>query len=382
MKAIRVSACALLAASLVACSDKAEDPPVGGYVPQTRTYYIAADEVDWEFAPTGVNQITGESLAGNLFYDVYLGPAMRKSLYREYTDATFTTLRPVAPEWEHLGTLGPVIRGVVGDTIVIHFKNNTSFPASVHPHNVLYAKDSEGAPYQDGTSGADTADDAVQPLSTHVYTWHVPARAGPAEMDGSSILSMYHSHVDETRDTNSGLIGPMIITRAENARPDGTPNDVDREFVNLFTVFNENVSLQIDANIQANIDAGGICTTAQVDPPAPTVCNELNPDFVESNLKHSINGYIFGNLPGLTMRAGERVRWYLMGMGTEVDLHTPHWHGQTVTVAGMRTDVTSLLPATMVVANMVPDNPGEWLYHCHVNDHIDAGMIATFTVTP
>jgi FtsP/CotA-like multicopper oxidase with cupredoxin domain len=34
----------------------------------------------------------------------------------------------------------------------------------------------------------------------------------------------------------------------------------------------------------------------------------------------------------------------------------------------------------MKVVDMVPDNPGIWLYHCHVNDHIDAGMIATFEV--
>lgn len=37
---------------------------------------------------------------------------------------------------------------------------------------------------------------------------------------------------------------------------------------------------------------------------------------------HGINGYVFGNLPGLDMTAGQRVRWYLMGMGSEVDLHT------------------------------------------------------------
>jgi FtsP/CotA-like multicopper oxidase with cupredoxin domain len=374
MNVLRVSACALVAASLVACSDDKRENPGGGtsYTPQTRTYYIAADEVLWDFAPGGVNLITSVSLAGNIFYDQYLGPAMTKSLYREYTDATFTTQKPTPPEWEHLGTLGPVIRAVVGDTIVVHFKNNTNFPASVHPHNVLYDKDSEGAPYEDGTSGANKADDSVAPLGgTHTYTWQVPERAGPAEMDGSSILSMYHSHVDETRDTNSGLIGPMIITRPENARADGTPNDVDREFVNLFTVFDENVSWHIDANIAANPNCGVTLT-----------CDDTNPDFPESNLKHSINGYIFGNLPGLSMHTGERVRWYLMGMGTEVDLHTPHWHGQTVTVMGMRTDVASLLPATMVVADMIPDNVGEWLYHCHVNDHIDAGMIATFTVTP
>jgi hypothetical protein len=30
------------------------------YQGQTRTYYIAADEVKWDFAPTGINQITGK----------------------------------------------------------------------------------------------------------------------------------------------------------------------------------------------------------------------------------------------------------------------------------------------------------------------------------
>jgi hypothetical protein len=29
---------------------------------------------------------------------------------------------------------------------------------------------------------------------------------------------------------------------------------------------------------------------------------------------HGINGYVFGNLPGQDMTAGQRVRWYLMGM--------------------------------------------------------------------
>jgi FtsP/CotA-like multicopper oxidase with cupredoxin domain len=46
----------------------------------------------------------------------------------------------------------------------------------------------------------------------------------------------------------------------------------------------------------------------------------------------------------------------------------------------MRTDVLEILPASMKVFDMVPDNPGVWLFHCHVNDHLDAGMIALFTV--
>jgi len=29
---------------------------------------------------------------------------------------------------------------------------------------------------------------------------------------------------------------------------------------------------------------------------------------------------------------------------------------------------------------MIPDDVGTWMYHCHVNDHLDAGMTTTFTV--
>ncbi len=97
---------------------------------------------------------------------------------------------------------------------------------------------------------------------------------------------------------------------------------------------------------------------------------------------HNINGYVFGNLPleTLSMKLDERVRWYVIGMGTEVDLHTPHWHANTLVWNGMRTDMVELLPMSMKTLDMTVDNPGIWLYHCHVNDHLDAGMIARFKV--
>lgn len=85
-------------------------------------------------------------------------------------------------------------------------------------------------------------------------------------------------------------------------------------------------------------------------------------------------------------KQGERVRWHVLGMGNEVDLHTPHWHGETVLVGAphvaRRTDVLELLPASMITADMEADNPGEWLYHCHVADHIQAGMSTTFQILP
>ncbi len=36
---------------------------------------------------------------------------------------------------------------------MVYFKNNVRYPASMHPHGVLYTKESEGAPYNDGTKG-------------------------------------------------------------------------------------------------------------------------------------------------------------------------------------------------------------------------------------
>ncbi len=82
---------------------------------ETRTYYIAADEVAWDYAPSGINQISGEPFGEdeNVFVASgrdRIGKVYLKALYREYTSASFTTPKPVAAQWQHLGTLGPVVR--------------------------------------------------------------------------------------------------------------------------------------------------------------------------------------------------------------------------------------------------------------------------------
>ena len=51
-------------------------------------------------------------------------------------------------------------------------------------------------------------------------------------------------------------------------------------------------------------------------------------------------------------------------------------------VAGQRTDVLVVTSAQMVTADMVPDAPGIWLYHCHISDHMLAGMDARYEVNP
>jgi hypothetical protein len=73
---------------------------------------------------------------------------------------------------------------------------------------------------------------------------------------------------------------------------------------------------------------------------------------VEWHLMHAMNWYVFGNLRGYEMKKGDNVRWHLIGMWTEVDIHTSHWHGEVVEYNGRNTDVVELLPASMKSVDM------------------------------
>jgi FtsP/CotA-like multicopper oxidase with cupredoxin domain len=175
----------------------------------------------------------------------------------------------------------------------------------------------------------------------------------------------------------------MVITRHGMARPDGSPKDVDREFVTLFMLIDENTSHYLQQNIEASIEDPKSTNKLEMIP----MDLEGNLDlagqgFAAANYKASINGYMYGNLPMPVMKRGEHVRWYVMTMGGQVNLHTPHWHGNVVTVDKHHTDIFSILPAQFVTADMIPDKVGTWMFHCHVDEHMEAGMMAMYQVQP
>ncbi len=335
-----------------------------------RTYFIAADEVDWDYTPSGRylsglphGETAEDESASGKGHRVY-----HKAIYREYTSADFKTLKTRPQQWEHLGILGPLIRAEVGDSIRVVFQNHTHLSVTMHPHGLEYKKDAEGALYEDGTAGTVKADDRIAPGGTYTYIWTVPERSGPAAMDGSSVLWMYHSHFVESSDINTGLVGPIVVTARGKARPDGSPKDVDREFIADFSIFDETDSWFFESNL------GKL--------PVRTRLKVVDPALREANALYTINGFIEGNLPLMTMRKGERVRWYLLSNSNEDDVHMAHWHGNNVVWNSMRMDTVFLGPMAMATADMVPDNEGIWLFHCHVNDHYNNGMIGRYQVLP
>jgi len=369
-----------------------DQPAAAGRV---RTYYIAAEETDWDYAPLGIDMMTGKPFEGTSAAYTQPGPdhighVYRKALYREYTDATFATRKARAPEDEYLGVLGPILRAEVGDTIKVVFKNNASQPYSVHAPDVFRLRNGTVGDVPDASNNIveTPPEERIEPGATFTYEWDVSQSAGPDKGDPSSIAWIYDSHTTETRDVASGLIGPILVTARGQANADAAPRDVDREVVALFNVFNENDSWYVQQNVAAHISAADQKDLVEKGSAnfsdARGYFTFAGTGFVETNYKFSVNGYLYGDGPVMTVRQGQRVRWYLLNMGNvgALNFHTPHWHGNTVLSHGTRRDTIGVLPLGTETADMVPDAPGLWLFHCHIDDHMEAGMMARYEVLP
>uniref|UniRef100_A0A8C7JN55 ferroxidase n=1 Tax=Oncorhynchus kisutch TaxID=8019 RepID=A0A8C7JN55_ONCKI len=340
----------------------------------TREYFIGIREIQWDYAPTGKNVILNKLLKEDEHAATFLergpqriGSVYKKAVYLQYTDATYTK-EITKPKW--LGFLGPVMSAEEGDVIKVHLKNMATRAYSIHSHGIMYNKTSEGALYPDETTDAEKHDDRVDPGKSYTYVWVLSDTHAPTKDDTNCLARAYHSHLHAPQDIASGLVGPLIICKKGTLDVYGD-KAADYSYVLMFTVSDENMSWYLDDNIKT------YCTHPQ----QPTTKVDKDDEaFQESNLMHSINGFVYGNLPDLSMCVGNKIHWHLIGMGNEVDIHSVFFHGQILTNLGHHTDAVSLFPATFTNVEMTADNPGHWLLSCQVNDHLMAGMQALFEV--
>uniref|UniRef100_A0A8C1RI50 Ceruloplasmin n=1 Tax=Cyprinus carpio TaxID=7962 RepID=A0A8C1RI50_CYPCA len=336
----------------------------------TREYFFAIKEIQWDYAPSGKNLIQNKTIKEDEEARVFLergeqriGRVYKKAVYLQYTDATYRQ-EIEKPKW--LGYLGPHISAEEDDIVIVHLKNMAKRAYSIHAHGLSYNKSSEGALYPDSSEKVEKADDSVAPEKSFSYIWTLPASHTPGKDDTNCLTRIYHSHVNAPKDIASGLIGPLIICKKGSLDVHGDKTG-DYLYALMFTVSDENLSWYLDENIKT------YCTT-------PAKVNKDDEGFQESNKMHSINGYVYGNLPDLSMCMGNKIHWHLFGMGNEVDIHSAFFHGQILTDKRHHVDTVSLFPATFVNVEMVADNPGQWLLSCQVNDHLEAGMQAIFEI--
>jgi FtsP/CotA-like multicopper oxidase with cupredoxin domain len=215
---------------------------------------------------------------------------------------------------------GPLIRARVGDRIVVHFKNMDTLymrPHSMHFHGVHYAPSSDGA-YLPGFSGRD-----ADVLPGQSYTYRLLA--------GSDSYGVwpYHDHSRSMEDSiNGGMFGMLSILGRRERAP-------DREFEVVFAPQGQFQTIDERAFV--------------------------------------------GNTPVFTSFVGDVVQWDVMAMGSEH--HTFHVHGHRwIAPGGVPRDTQTVGPAESFAIRWREDAPGTWLYHCHVEAHMMAGMIGIYQV--
>ncbi|KAJ8004695.1 hypothetical protein DPEC_G00138980 [Dallia pectoralis] len=318
---------------------------------QEWTYYIAAEEVVWDYAPNMPEFIEGDYKLKYLKQSPErIGQKYKKAVYTQYTNATFTERAEKKPRKQELGIIGPVIRAQIRDVIKIVFKNMATRPYSIYPHGLTVDKAAEGVNYPAG--GNQTH--GVQPGETYTYVWQVIEEDMPLPGDSQCVTRMYHSAVNTPRDVASGLVGPLLICKRQSLSTKNVQIKADKEQHAMFAVFDENKSWYLDDNIASYSE--------------PSKVLKEDPGFYESNIMHTINGYVYESGPQLGFCNGEIVTWHISSIGAHNHIQTATFYGHPFNLNDRTEDILSLFPMTGETITMNMDNVGIWLL-ASLNSH-------------
>jgi FtsP/CotA-like multicopper oxidase with cupredoxin domain len=223
---------------------------------------------------------------------------------------------------------GPTLEAEVGDLLVVHFRNadtRLNQAITMHPHGVRYNPEYDGSYLGDHTR----AGGFIAPGEEFTYRWEcTPDSVG---------VWPYHDHgPNHTLNTMRGLFGALIVRPKGEKRP-------DVETVLMMHSF------------------------------APQV-TRLPRLFQVANGRSGA-----GNTPTIRARAGQDVAIHALGFDN--NFHTFHLHGHRwEDPNGTFVDNPGFGPNESVTARFTEDNPGRWLWHCHVFSHQDAGMAGWYVV--
>ncbi|XP_012589923.1 PREDICTED: coagulation factor VIII [Condylura cristata] len=331
--------------------------------PKTWVHYIAAEEEDWDYAPSA---LAGSHRSRQGLYvgrgPQRIGSKYKKARFVAYTDETFATRAPAPQE---AGILGPLLHGEVGDSLLIIFKNRASRPYNIHPHGIADVSPLHSSRLPKGVKHLKEL--PVQPGEIFKYKWTVAREDGPTKADPRCLTRYYASAVDLERDLASGLIGPLLICYRESVDKRGNQMMSDKRNVILFSVFDENQSWYLAENMQRFLpSADGV-------PPQ-------DPEFQASNIMHSINGYVFDSLQ-LSVCLHEVAYWYILSVGAQTDFLSVFFSGYTFKHKMVYEDTLTLFPFSGETVFMSMENPGLWVLGCHNSEFRSRGMTALLNVS-
>lgn len=232
---------------------------------------------------------------------------------------------------------GPTIEVTAGDHVVINLTNSAKAAHSVHTHISSFTDANDGAHHS-----------LTMPGETRTYEWD-------ALFPGTF---PYHDHGDEDESVTLGLFGAVVVHA-----PGESPAN---EHLVVLADFEQGEYEQLPG--VANPETGEFPTEGTY--------------HGGHQYMHTINGKGYEDaVPPFEGKVGELQRWRIVSIGRE--FHTWHIHGHRwLDGSEQLSDNVMLGPGMATTFEFMEDNPGEWLVHCHVPDHLEGGMVGTYIVTP
>ncbi|MBI1927829.1 copper oxidase [Candidatus Poribacteria bacterium] len=234
---------------------------------------------------------------------------------------------------------GPTIRVTEGDTVKVTVQNRLPEPTSIHWHGLHLPFEQDGA--------APLNQKPIQPGEVYTYEF-MASHAG---------TFMYHPHVlgNDAEQIDKGLYGVFIID------PQGATPHFDREYTLLLSGWRKSQEMGM----------GG-----QMNNPGDMAVMDYS--------RWTINGKLYPETEPLQVKKGERVRIRLVNVSNMN--HPMHLHGHDVRVIAMdgepvrnpqRMNTVSVHPGQTLDLELIADNPGVWVFHCHELHHAESGMMTT-----
>ncbi|HET6318132.1 MAG TPA: multicopper oxidase domain-containing protein [Chloroflexota bacterium] len=240
---------------------------------------------------------------------------------------------------------GPELKVREGDLVRVKLHNRLPVPTTIHWHGIDVPLDQDGVP---GLSQP-----PVEPGADFTYEF-VATNPG---------TRWYHSHVDSTSQLELGLYGAMIVEPR-----DPEPVEYDRDFTYVLDEraldFTPAVAMG-DAQVRNRDSGNGRGGALQYD-------------------QFLMNGKAGDAIQPLTIAPGERIRVRLVNAGSLP--HAMHVHGHSFKI--IATDGNPVPPAAQLLKDTVligpaerydleidGANPGIWMFHCHMPNHQDNGMM-------
>lgn len=250
---------------------------------------------------------------------------------------------------------GPTLEVKVGEKLRVNVTNKLDLIHSFHTHFTNYDIESDGS--QLNTITGQGAGAMIPPGGTWTYEFEA-TKAG---------IYYYHCHSADGHLTISthihqGLYGAIIVVDPEEAP---VRNEV---------LFMSEMGSETEGDVPPYIMNGLGFAGGE---------HKLEEVFKTRGIE-AVTAQFNKTVPTFSGKTGEEIRMHIINIGDVV--HS--WHGHAVshiseaTLGGRQwpANLVPLVPGQADTLRLTFGKPGLWLFHCHVVNHADAGMIGLFII--